>query len=494
MKIKNRIFLLTCSVLLATYSCSEDFFTEPAGNRIKPGDHYNSQTELEISIYGLYVPMQKAMPKLLLVDGLRSDLMDLGVNGDLSMKELNEQVLSVGNPYIDGSDFYKVIVNANEILANIEKVYKNDPPDDTARVRFVKGQILNIRAWNYFTLAKMFGKAAYFTDNMSSLPASQVFLEKKILIDTLINQLKPFVYRSTTTEEYYLDGPNTSLLLGELYLENDQYDSAAFYLKRGIESYGNKDFFKVTRALQDENWKLIFMNDPTRWAEIKDLVFFDTYSKQKNEFTTWSLKYMIKPSNLLVDAFNVQSLSTGELGDLHRGKGVTFDTIPGTNNYYIGKYALEKVNPYGATIILSRAADAHLLLAEALNRLGDYTTALLFVNKGISEGGSIPGFNKWVSNLGVRGRVGLTPREIPADVDTSNTIAVMEAVEDIILEERALELAFEGKRWFDLVRVAERRGESYLADRVARKYSDPNLVAKVRGILMNKQNWYLPTK
>lgn len=66
-------------------------------------------------------------------------------------------------------------------------------------------------------------------------------------------------------------------------------------------------------------------------------------------------------------------------------------------------------------------------------------------------------------------------------------------VEDRIVTEMALEGAFEGYRFYDLMRVALRRGDpSYLADPVSRRNgtSDP----AVRAFLMDTSNWYLPLK
>ena len=66
-------------------------------------------------------------------------------------------------------------------------------------------------------------------------------------------------------------------------------------------------------------------------------------------------------------------------------------------------------------------------------------------------------------------------------------------VEDRIVTEMALEGAFEGYRFYDLMRIALRRGDpSYLADPVSRRNgtSDP----AVRALLMDTSNWYLPLK
>ncbi len=79
-----------------------------------------------------------------------------------------------------------------------------------------------------------------------------------------------------------------------------------------------------------------------------------------------------------------------------------------------------------------------------------------------------------------------------ADIYSGNYDSVVkDCVEDLIVDEEALELAFEGTRFFDLMRVAHRRGDaSYLANRLAKR--DPSL----QGKLMNENNWYfkLPSK
>ena len=69
---------------------------------------------------------------------------------------------------------------------------------------------------------------------------------------------------------------------------------------------------------------------------------------------------------------------------------------------------------------------------------------------------------------------------------------VKNAVEDLIIDECALELAFEGSRFSDLCRVAMRRGDAnYLAERVSKRHTgevDENLRSKLSD--MNK--WFLP--
>jgi len=157
----------------------------------------------------------------------------------------------------------------------------------------------------------------------------------------------------------------------------------------------------------------------------------------------------------------------------------------------------------------------HLLLAEALNRSGDSKTALILLNAGFSSEKVKPApYFKWNNNLGIRGRAILAPKLVPDSIkvingsDTTKVVLAgedrIEYIEDLIINERALELAFEGKRWFDLVRIAQRRmitrgdaiGEKYLADKVAAKFGAPGIgqYNDIHDKLMNPANWYLPFK
>lgn len=64
-------------------------------------------------------------------------------------------------------------------------------------------------------------------------------------------------------------------------------------------------------------------------------------------------------------------------------------------------------------------------------------------------------------------------------------------IEDLIVDEEAMELAFEGNRFFDLMRVAHRRGDaSYLAERVSKRGGAKNTTLYNK--LLNPKNWYFP--
>ena len=70
--------------------------------------------------------------------------------------------------------------------------------------------------------------------------------------------------------------------------------------------------------------------------------------------------------------------------------------------------------------------------------------------------------------------------------DPANQAAVIEAIEDLIVDEEALELAFEGSRFFDLMRVARRRGTQYMVEKLSTR-GDFNANG-----LQREKNWYFP--
>ncbi len=185
------------------------------------------------------------------------------------------------------------------------------------------------------------------------------------------------------------------------------------------------------------------------------------------------------------------------------------DTI--VSKYSIGKSTYDQ----DANFIIYRAGGIQLYLAEiytwwAFERNGlvsTFTTnAVNIVNDGSNYNVSA---NR--EQLGVRGRAGFTTNlNAGIKVDnynyiqdpftnevigytnlTNNLYGKQLYLEELIMDERARELAFEGERFYDLIRVAKRRNKpEYLADKVSAKFPASQRAA-IRAKLMIEKNWYI---
>jgi hypothetical protein len=511
--------IICCSVLIASLcsSCSDDFFDATTDDRISPDQHYNTKTDADISQLGCYALLANVAEGMVLVDGLQSDQLDVTANADNDMIAINRHEVMGSTSYLDPSDFYKIVMNVNEVLPNLEKILGKDRDFDSVAFRAAQGSLVTLRSWSYYTLFKLYGNVSIMPTDVHSLDISKPLItfgpsQKAELIDALVAELIPF-YDTLDINRYPID---LYALIGEMYLDKGDYPEAVKYLKISLDGphydkTGLKgEYMMLTTKSDKEDWAKIFV-EPLNNQFIEEnegvdynltartFVPYSIEAGHKNNIEEWmhiNFNYMVKPTSAVVDSFNTQRPSAGTaIGDLYRGNKVSFNTSA-TGEVYVNKYSLPTQYLNSADVIIYRDADLQLMLAEALNRDGKTDVALVLLNAGVKNATPRPGgfiAAMWKNNLGVRGRVILKPNVVPAAIVSGDPTLYVEFVEDLIMNERALELAFEGHRWDDLVRVANRRGNpAYLADKVASKFNDPSVADAVKQKLMNPANWYLP--
>jgi len=186
-----------------------------------------------------------------------------------------------------------------------------------------------------------------------------------------------------------------------------------------------------------------------------------------------------------------------------------YDTI-------VFKYSINKVRyDQDANFIVYRAGGIQLYLAEiytwwAFERNGQISTfttnAIDIVNNGSN-------YDVQASRrqLGIRGRVGYNTgpydglqvgninykhnpytNEVIGYTDlTGNLLAKQLYLEELIMDERGRELAYEGERFYDLIRVAKRRNDpSFLAKKVSTKFPASQRQAMYTKLL-DEKNWYI---
>lgn len=178
---------------------------------------------------------------------------------------------------------------------------------------------------------------------------------------------------------------------------------------------------------------------------------------------------------------------------------------------------IEKINSTNVT--LYRVNMVYLRYAEALNRAGYPQSAFAIlkyglypdiVNKQIDEtertaAGDLISFDTDLFTInntqGIHSRgsgnaecdtLYVLPEPTVVLASRQDTVNYqISMLEDMIIDEMALEGAFEGYRFYDLMRVALRRGDpSYLASPIARRNGEFDNA--IYTLLMDPKNWYLP--
>jgi len=499
---KNRPFsrVAVFFIIIAFFaSCTDELFDAKIGDKIYPDQHYKDASDVWSSFNGIVLLLQEIMPNHILLDGLLSDQMQPTSNAEADLVTLYNHTFSAGNQFLMGSPYYKVIISANDVLSNIDAVVERDVLNyDSLTNVSVKRALITYRSWAYFNYVRLYGSATILPESFSSIDdaANLEVADRETMFQKLIEDITPVLHdiESNQAEILIPNAINTRALLGEIYLELNNYVLAEQYLREACESFGRVNY-KVDRTHSRNNFAGIFINPAGASREVMVSVPFSFEDGQQNPLEIYfrpDFEYQLKPSDIIVNEFNSQrQLNDTIYGDVFRGMGITVDSVPWIENgYWVSKYSLEPgVVPYSADIIMYRASDVHLLLAEAYNRLGEHDIALTLMNQGVKQLSPRPvQLRTWATNEGVRGRVFLHPRSVPEDVTDKTSY-----IEELLLEERALELAFEGKRWFDLMRVARRRQDpSFLADKVAAKYNNPGVAERVRQRLNTPENWHIP--
>lgn len=403
--------------------------------------------------------------------------------------------------------------------------------------------VKNISKYPKLSFNQLLDQLVLFTEN---LPYKDLYAAGSSMVITIDGY---------NTAKFFI---NKECLLGDLQLWKGNYSAAAAHYKNVMETgtKGGADtelyntyrvkFAEVTThddlavgylrySEQDattlinsntQGWRSIFARDRdllwnTEW--IWSLPFENNFAPKNPFITLFSNKngdYLVKPSQSAIDLWNSQTQYNNIPYDA-RGSKFTYNIVNGDPVIMKYLYSSEAVASTGIANtkgqwFLYRAAKLHLRYAEAANRDNQQKVAFAILNYGINDTftispeptdvtniqqtklpfpydfdarmGDYPFFRgNWHRGAGIRGRAYTKAAGAVGDD--------MITTENHIIEEDALELAYEGNRWEDLVRVALRRNDpSFLADKVYDKLSKEgnSKASEVRSKLMNVNNWYLP--
>ena len=587
----------------------------------------NQKTDSMFYAYGILQAVQQVADQYVFQGEMRGDLVKTTEYTDSMLSRLADFSATTKNRYDSAYAYYRIINNCNYYIAHRDTMLYTGA---TNVVINEYAGVKAIRAWAYLQLARNYGKVPFFTVPLTKISQIEDNSYPEYDIAGIVSQLAPDLERYTgyaTTNfgnvTFDVGSPNSSntakqvssrllmipvdIILGDLYLENNQYADAARHFityltqvssqssspyfsayttgrrgnaggQQGMESDRPSDWDQGSNQSVNgaSSWNIIFTsnnatadiityvpmavnrtvgtvsNVPLAFgynyyatasdAQVNGLYVDDVQIEPSDAYLALSdsTDYYYYP--IATSGLSRSEIKIAKLGDQRVAGILRQETEGGLTRTWIRKYE-------NANIVLYRTSTVLLHLAEALNRLGMPDAAFAILKDGIGahlltddasyymtdatkealrttypllSSANISKFEDAGSHIGIHMHgagmtrdfngqdyvaspyrldtiVGLKLKEIAQTYQVAVGASKQDsinAMEDILCDEYALEFAFEGTRWFDLMRLARHKnsaglyGANFGGQWLARKLAYKNPVVN----LADEKNWYLPFK
>ena len=460
-------FILVLAVAFSTSSCNEDKFLDVDPNgRLTSESYLKTEAEVKTALVGVYNSMQYnfssgSWTSVYFIKNLPADDCLAGSSegdqtgyqniDDFAIQTDNDKIVSIW------SNFYKAISSANTVINKVE------PDTDGKKALIAEAKAL--RAYNYFELVTLFGGVPLMTVNpidedgyhLPRSTAQEVYAQIEKDFREAIKDL-PLKSEYSLGDRYRMSKGTAQAYLGKALLYQKKYSQAVTEFAALISSqeYDLEPNFadvwtKETEFGQESLFEISYTNQEAYdWGTFPWGGGNESNIEVQLQGPRGDLYDLTGSSLSIVNGwgFNVPSAKIGQAfidaGDTERGKATVMSAAdfeatggvikdPNAHDYegYMRLKYVTRASETSATGIaelnystnwrLMRYADVLLMAAEAYYFNNEDGKAVVEINK-------------------VRRRAKLSD------------ISVSDDVFQIIVKERQLELAFEGSRYWDLVR------------------------------------------
>ncbi|MDQ5951233.1 MAG: starch-binding outer membrane protein SusD/RagB family, partial [Patescibacteria group bacterium] len=476
MKTKIKILLSVFILFLSASSCDSYLDLQPQDGIIRQ-EFWKTKEDIHAAVIGIYSSMLNPITEYLFIYGeLRGGMVVEGLNVIDSARDiLNTNVLP-SNSLTDWSAFYRTINYCNTLIELAPSVKSSDPTLTDVQLKRYLSEALAIRAYMYFTLARTFKDVplkltATLSDSdnfqIPTTPQADVFAQ--VIKDLkLADEYAIEDYGDNASNKGRITTYSINAMLADVYLWTEDYQSALAATKKVIDS----GKFKLIQASEFIWFNSVYANGNSTESIFE---FQFTTSNRGPFYTTFFEPQEYKANPLLMeDVFGIDKDNPITVRDI---RGNFASLIGATGEIYkftgLGNGVVKALQDSDTHWFVYRYADVLLMQAEALVRLGGATNGQSAINI--------------IKEIRLNRRA-LSITEQTVDASDTNGII------DYILAERAREFAFEGKRWYDILRVA--RANNYerkqllidLAVSTAQPSQQQSIIAKLK----DSNSHYLP--
>ena len=458
-------FPLNVVLILTLLLSGCDFLNRSPYDSVDTSQGFQTLADAEAAINAAYQPLQWAKlynMRIWTLDIIAGNS-EVGAGGGTD----GEETVDLANFIADADNFAALdlwrgpspgILRCNFVL---QKVPAMDI-DETIKNRIL-GEAHFLRAHYYFLLVRLFGGVPLQTEPADSnsdllLPRASAEEVYELIVEDLDQAITLLPQRSAYTQEH----------IGRATKEAAMAELARVYLTH----YQDYEHYQLVVDLCEEIRKMGYQLEanyadlwnPSKQNGVESIFEVQYYGKTNYDFwsnenqSSW-LSTFTGPRNSGMAAGcygwnqpTAEFVSQYETGDVRKEKtifytgcptfdGMTYSSAYSTTGYNVRKFLLTKTqspdyNTSNQNWVVTRYADVLLMKAEALNEMGQTTLA------------EAPLYE-------VRCRAGLTNRS------TIEGLSQMQMREKII-HERRMELAFEGHRWFDMIRYKDNYALNFL--------------------------------
>ncbi|BDD10444.1 membrane protein [Fulvitalea axinellae] len=422
MKKIKLLLLVVASV--SVFGCSDWLQIEPENNITKES-FWQSKEDVEASVNTIFVEMRKSVNKVFIWGELRADMLagGEGLEAGDSQDIMDLRILDT-NTHLKWGEMYRMINYANTVLKYAPGARDIDFSFTKEELDGYLAEAYFARALGYFYLLRTFHEVPLILEPSDSdnvefhIPKSK---ETEIL-NRIIEDLK-LAERTAKSDFGSLAlnkgrGSRAAIqaLLADVYLWSERYDDCIVMCDKII---GRSVHTLMSQSLWMDNFikgnlseSIFELQFESRFGQLNAGIDAFLYNK--------GTPYFIADES--VQDFYPE-------GDI-RGAGATYRE----EDMFVWKFLaqtkddVENVRIPDANWVIYRYADILLMKAEALVQKQQYLKAQELLLQVVKR---------------AEGESTLLP--------TDRFLA-----EDVILKERAREFAFEGKRWFDILRLAKR--------------------------------------
>lgn len=442
MQTKIKTILAIFILFVSATSCDEYLDLKPQDGIIRD-EFWKTKEDIQAAVAGIYSSLLQSPPGvtdltmteyLFMYGELRGDMIAPGQFVTTDQRDIMNSNITPSNSLTNWDAFYRTINYCNTVIDLAPGVLAEDPTLTQKQLNHFLSEALAIRAYLYFTLARTFKDVplkitATLSDaenfQIPSSPQSEV-LAQVIKDLKLAEQYAVTEYSDNASTKGRITVYAINALQADVYLWTDKYQEALEATDKIIDSKK----YKLYESSNQGTWfNAVYANGNS----VESIFEFQYTSANLGPFYNIFLQRPLFQTSATVaeDVFGVD-VDNPTNRDF-RGE---FASIIGSINMiykFVGdSEGTKELQDSDTHWFVYRYGEVLLLKAEALAELNRGAEALLIIDELRTK----------------RHAISKTAQTVDPTIKSS--------VIDYILAERGREVAYEGKRWFDMLRIARR--------------------------------------